>query len=347
MTSRIESLTKKSVTIKDIARMLGISKSTVSRALGGRSDIHPETKQKILDLANQLSYEPNALAINLKQRRTNTIGVIVPETINQFFARAVGGIQKRADMAGVNVMICQSNESYITEKRNLQSLIASRVDGLVASISRETDRSEHFAGLLQRGIPLVFFDRICEDVDASLVYTDNFEIAFEGTKHLIDQGCKRIGFVAGPQHLYNSRTRLEGYLEALRKHNLPILDSLIVHSHYSSDKVEEYTGYYINMPQRPDAIFAINDYAAIEMMHVMKKSGIRIPEDIAVLGFNDENVCRFVEPALSSISHPAHEIGAAAAEIVINHIHHPELPLERRIVKSKLMIRESTRRNTG
>jgi DNA-binding LacI/PurR family transcriptional regulator len=335
---------KKSVTIKDIAKMLGISKSTVSRALGGRSDIHPDTKQKILDLANQLSYEPNALAINLKQRRTNTIGVIVPETINQFFARAVGGIQKRADMAGVNVMICQSNESYIAEKRNLQSLISSRVDGLVASISRETDRFEHFAGVLQRGIPLVFFDRICEDIDASQVHTDNFEIAYEGTKHLIEQGCKRIAFVAGPQHLYNSRTRLEGYLDALKKHNLPVLESMIVHSHYRSDKVEEYTRYFMNMPQRPDGVFAINDYAAIEMMHVMKKSGIRIPDDIAILGFNDESVCRFVEPALSSISHPAHEIGSAAADIVINHIHHPGLPVERRIVKSKLVVRESTRR---
>jgi DNA-binding LacI/PurR family transcriptional regulator len=335
---------KKSVTIKDIAKMLGISKSTVSRALGGRSDIHPETKRKIMDLALQLNYEPNTLAINLKQRRTNTIGVIVPETINRFFARAVGGIQKRADMAGVNVMICQSNESYITEKKNLQSLVSSRVDGLVVSISRETDRSDHFSALLQRGIPLVFFDRICEDIDTSQVFTDNFEIAFEGTKHLIEQGCKRIAFIAGPQHLFNSKNRLNGYLEALRKFNVPLQDSLIIHSDYRSDKVEEYTNYLLNMPQRPDGVFAINDYAAIEMMHIMKKNAIRIPQDIAVLGFNNENLCRFVDPPLSSIDHPAHDIGSAAAEMLINHIHHPDLRFERRIVKSKLVIRESTSR---
>jgi DNA-binding LacI/PurR family transcriptional regulator len=333
---------RKSVTIKDIAKTLGISKSTVSRALGGRTDIHPETKKKILDLAKELNYEPNALAINLKQQRTNTIGVIVPETINRFFARAIGGIQKRADMAGVNVMICQSNESYITEKKNLQSLISTRVDGLVVSISRETDRSDHFQPVLQRGIPLVFFDRICEDIDTSQVYTDNFEIALEGTKHLIDQGCRRIAFISGPQHLSNSRNRLLGYCEALKQHGLPVLDPYIIHSHYRSDKVEEYTRYLMNLPQRPDAVFAINDYAAIEMMYLFRKNGIRIPEDIAVLGFNNENMGRFFEPSLSSIDYPAHEIGAAAADILINNIHHPELSVERRIVKSKLIVREST-----
>jgi DNA-binding LacI/PurR family transcriptional regulator len=333
---------KKAVTIKDIARMLGVSKSTVSRALGGRSDIHEETKKKILELAGQLHYEPNTLAINLKQQKTNTIGVIIPETINRFFARAIGGIQKRADMAGFNVMICQSNESYIAEKKNLHSLVSSRVDGLVVSVSRETDRSDHFASLLDKGIPLVFFDRICEDIAASQVCTDNYEVAFEGTEHLIEQGCQRIAFVSGPPHLFNSSNRLRGYIDALQKHNLPVKESYILHSHYRSDKVEEYTRYLINLPQRPDAIFAINDYAAIEMMHVMKKSGLSIPRDIAILGFNNENMCRFVDPSLSSIDHPAHDMGAAAAEILINHIRHHDLKPEKRIIKSKLVIREST-----
>jgi DNA-binding LacI/PurR family transcriptional regulator len=336
---------KSAVTIKDIAKMLGISKSTVSRALCGRSDIHPETKKKIIDLANQLKYEPNTLAINLKQQKTNTIGVIVPETINRFFARAVGGIQKRADMAGVNVMICQSNESYISEKKNLHSLMSSRVDGLVVSISHETDRSDHFSTLLEKGIPLVFFDRICEDIDASQVCTDNYEVALQGTEHLITQGCKRIAFVAGPPHLSNSRSRLQGYLDALAKYKIPVQESYIIHSHYRSDKVEEYTRYLINLPQRPDAVFSINDYAAIEMMHIMKKAGLRIPHDIAVLGFNNENVCRFVEPSLSSIDNPAHEIGTAAAEILINQIRHHDLKPEKRIIKSKLIVRESTRLN--
>ncbi|WP_333820401.1 LacI family DNA-binding transcriptional regulator [Ohtaekwangia sp.] len=333
---------KKVITIKDIARMLGISKSTVSRALAGRTDIHPETKKKVIELAAQLQYEPNTLAINLKQQRTNTIGVIVPETINRFFARAVGGIQKQAEMAGMNVMICQSNESYISEKKNIQSLVSSRVDGIIVSISTETDRSDHFTALTEKGIPLVFFDRVFEDVEASQVVTNNYEVAMEGTEHLIGQGCQRIAFVAGPEHLQNSRGRLNGYLDALRKHNLQIKDSYIVHAYYGSDKVEEYTRYLLNLPQRPDAIFAINDYAAIEMMHMMKKTGLRIPHDVAVLGFNNENLCRFTEPSLSSIDHPAHDIGVSAAEILINHIRHQDMKPEKRVVKSKLVIREST-----
>jgi len=333
---------KKSVTIKDIARMLSISKSTVSRALSGRSDIHPETKNKILQLASQLNYEPNTLAINLKQQRTNTIGVLIPETTNRFFSRAVGGIQKVADMAGMNIMICQSNESYIAEKNNLHSLVFSRVDGLLVSLSRESDRSDHFKPVIDKGIPIVFFDRICEDIHASQVFTDNYQIAMEGTEHLIEQGCKSIAMMAGQQHLFTSRNRLMGYLDALKKHNLPVLESHIIHTQYASNRVEEYARYIINLPQRPDAVFALNDYTAIEMMHIMKKNGIKIPEDIAFLGFNNENMCRFVEPSLSSIDHPAQDMGSAAAEILINHIRHPDLKPENRLIKSKLVIREST-----
>jgi len=335
---------KKTVTIKDIARMLNISKSTVSRALSGRSDIHPATKNKILELAGQLHYEPNALAINLKQQRTNTIGVIIPETSNRFFARSVGGIQVIADMAGVNVMICQSNESYMAEKKVLHSLVSSRVDGLLVSISRETDSSDHFRPIFEKGIPLVFFDRIIEDLNVSQVFTDNYEIALAGTEHLIEQGCKRIAIMAGPQHIFTSRNRLRGYMDALRRHNQPILESYIVHSHYISNRVEESTRYLINLPQPPDAVFAINDYTAIEMMHVIKKSGLRIPDDIAILGFNNEQMCNFVEPSLSSIDHPAHDMGAAAAEILINHIRHQELLPEKRLIKCKLIPRESTRK---
>jgi DNA-binding LacI/PurR family transcriptional regulator len=334
----------KAITIKDIAKRLGISKSTVSRALGGRSDVHPETKKKILDMASQLQYAPNVLAINLKQQKTNTIGVIVPEIINSFFARALGGIQQRADLAGINVMICQSNESYIAEKKNIHSLISNRVDGLIISISKETDRSEHFEPLLQKGIPFVFFDRVCEDIATSRVVTDNYEIACTGTEHLIQQGCSRIAFISGPPHLFNSSRRLKGFRDTLVKHGLPLTEAYIMHSHYRSDKVEEYTRYLLNLPQRPDGIFAINDYAAVEMMHVIRKHGLRIPEDIAVLGFNNETTSPFVDPSLSSIDQPAHEMGGLAAELLINHIHHPELPVIEKYVKSRLIVRDSTRR---
>jgi DNA-binding LacI/PurR family transcriptional regulator len=335
-------MSSSSVTIKDIARMLGISKSTVSRALSEHSDVNAETRQKVLEVARQLNYSPNAIALNLKQQRTNTIGVIIPETVNRFFAKAIGGIQRIANLAGYNVMICQSDESYVTEKNNLQSLIAAHVDGVIISVSSETDRTDHFDKLLQRNIPVVFFDRISESLQTSQVVTDNYEIAFEGTEHLIAQGCTRIAIIAGPQNLYVSKNRFAGYLDALRKHNIPIRDQYIIHSQFHSGDIEAYTRQLINLPQRPDAVFAINDYAAIEMMHVFKKNGLKIPEDIAVLGFNNEHICKFSEPALSSIELSSYDMGTTAAELLLKQIKGETREPERKLIKSRLVIREST-----
>jgi DNA-binding LacI/PurR family transcriptional regulator len=336
---------QKSVTVKDIARMLGLSKSTVSRALGGKSDIHPETKKKIISLAEQLKYEKNSIAVSLKQKKTNIIGVIVPETINRFFARAIGGIQTRAEMAGMNVMICQSNESYITEKKSLQSLLGSRVDGLVVSVSSETDNSSHFLSLQEKRVPLVFFDRILEDVSASQVVTNNHDVAFQGTLHLIQQNCKSIVFVTGPAHLNTSKNRLQGYVDALSSNNLPFIESNVIYAPYGhNNNTEAYTRQLLSLPQRPDAIFAINDYMAMEMIHLIRKAGLRVPEDIAILGFNNETICEFMEPRLSSIEHPAHEIGMAAADVLLNHIFYSDYVPEKRVITSKLVVRDSTRR---
>ena len=331
-----------SVTIKDIAKILGISKSTVSRALTEHSDVNAETRKEILDIAMKLQYQPNTLAVALKQQRTNTIGVIIPETVNRFFAKAIGGIQHIANNAGYNVMICQSNESVFTEKNILQSLINARVDGILISVSGETECADHFQSLIQKKTPVVFFDRIMEDLETSKVHTDNFEIAFKGTEHLIQQGCKRIAIIAGPQNLFNSRNRLQGYLKALERYSIQVDERYIVHSHFRSNSVEEYTQYLINLPNRPDAVFAINDYSAIEMMHVMKKNGIEIPNDIAVLGFNNDHIGKFTEPALSTIDISAYDIGCAAAEILLKHIKNTEYPIQKRLIRSELVIREST-----
>lgn len=322
--------------------MLGISKSTVSRALTEHSDVNAETRKTILEIAQRLNYQPNTLAVALKQQRTNTIGVIIPETVNRFFAKAVGGIQRVANIAGYNVMICQSNESFITEKNNLQSLINARVDGILISVSGETNCTDHFQSLIEKKIPVVFFDRIVEELQTSQVHTNNYDIAFKGTSHLIQQGCKRIAIVAGPQNLSNSRNRLMGYMDALKKHNLVPDERYIIHSHFRSNTVEDYTRHLISLHERPDAVFAINDYAAVEMIHVLKKNGLRIPKDIAVLGFNNDHIGKFIEPSLSSIDISAYDIGAAAAEILLQHIKEPDYPMQKRLIKSELIIREST-----
>lgn len=331
-----------SVTIKDIAKMLGISKSTVSRALTEHSDVNPETRRAVLDIAQRLNYQPNSLALAFKQQRTNTLGVIIPETVNRFFAEAVGGIQHVANSNGFNVMICQSNESFFTEKNNLKSLVNARVDGVMISVSRETDSIEHFRTLIDKSLPIVFFDRIMEDLPTSQVFTDNYEIAFKGTEHLIQQGRCRIAIIAGPQNLYNSRNRLKGYRDALAKYNMAADERYVVHSHFRSNTVEDYTRYLINVHERPDAVFAINDYAAVEMMHVFKKNGLSIPQDIAVLGFNNDHIGKFTEPTLSTIDVSAYDIGAAAAEILLHHIKDPDYPLQKRVIRSQLIIRGST-----
>jgi DNA-binding LacI/PurR family transcriptional regulator len=337
-------MAKSEATIRDIARILGISKSTVSRALNNHYDVSEETAQKVRELASKIDYQPNLLAQHLKQQRTNTIGVLIPETVNRFTARAVGGIQEVADHAGYNVMICQSNETLATEQNNLRTLIASRVDGLLVSVSRKTDRHEHFQYAIDKEVPLVFFDRIVEELNASQVFSDNYEITFQGTEHLIAQGCKRIAYIAGSKHLHNYRNRLNGYLEALRKHDMAVNDSLIVFTDYSSNDVENYTRHLFSLRQKPDGIFAINDMAALEIMHILKKRGLSIPKDVAVLGFNNENICSLVEPTLSSIDHPAFDMGVAAAEILIKQIANKGVFQEKRMIKSRLVIRESSTR---
>jgi DNA-binding LacI/PurR family transcriptional regulator len=335
---------KSETTIRDIARTLGISKSTVSRALNNHYDVNPETARKVRELATQIDYHPNLLAQHLKQQRTNTIGVIIPETVNRFFAKAIGGIQQVANQAGYNVMICQSNETLALERTNLQTLMASKVDGLLISVSRQTDRHDHLQHIIDKELPLVFFDRIVEELDTAQVYSDNYDICFQGTEHLLAQGCKRIAFIAGPQHLFNSKNRLQGYLDALKKHNINVNESLIGHTNYSNNYIEDFTRYLFNLRQKPDGIFAINDLAALEMMHILKKRGLSIPKDVAVLGFNNENICRLVEPTLSSVDHPAFDMGIAATEILLNMITKKELTVEKRLIKSRLVVRESTNR---
>ena len=332
------------VTIKEIAKLLGISKSTVSRALQKRSDVNSETQRKVQELAEKLRYQPNAMAVNFKNRRTNTIGVIIPETANTFFSRAIGGIQKIATSAGYNVVVCQSNECYNTERNTLLSLISNHVDGVLISVSKETENTDHFCTLLEKKIPVVFFDRICESLETSQVFTDNYEVSFQATQHLIDQGCKRIAILAGPQRLYTSSRRLAGYRDALLKNNIDYNPGLLMFPDFRPDNIEEFIRHLINGDNSPDAIFAINDMAAIEIMHVIKKAGLKIPQDIAVLGFNNEKIGQFVEPSLTSIDLPALEMGSTAAEMLLSRIKNPDHQPEKKLIPSRLIVRDSTRR---
>ena len=332
-------------TIKDIALKLNLSTSTVSRALTDHPDIKKETKKLVLKLARELDYQPNPIALSLKQNRTHILGVIIPETSISFFSKAISGIQEIAAAAGYQVMICSSHESVEIEKQNVQTLLNSRVDGLIISVSKETRDIGHLAKVLDKRVPTVFFDRVCESLHATKVVADNFTISFKTVEHLITTGRKRIAFIAGPQNLYNSRKRLEGYKEALKKYNLTIDDQLIVYSNYEGENVKTYTKSLLDLNPPVDAIFAINDRSAIEMIHLIKQRQLTVPGDIAVVGFNNERFAAFFDPPLSSVDHPAFEMGKAATELLLQHIEDDLLPAQKRVLKSDLVIRESSFKN--
>lgn len=308
------------VTIKDIAQQLQISVSTVSRALRGSPDINSETKKAVLDLAAELDYQPNSIALSLVKRRTNILGVIIPDIAVQFFASAISGIQEVASAAGFNVMICQSNESEQTEANNIQALLSSRVAGIIASVSGNTTNTSHFKILQKKGIPLILFDRVCDDIEASKVIVDDYQGAFAAVDHLVAVGCKRIAHLAGPEKLQITANRKNGYLDALRKNNIPIDESLIKHVDFDRQKSIDATNQWIQSGNRPDGLFAISDRVAIGGMLAIKAAGLRIPQDIAVVGFGNETTSSILDPALTTVMQYPVDMGRQAARLFLEQI---------------------------
>lgn len=336
-------MSKEQVTIRDLALKLNISISTVSRALRGAQEINAETKKAVLELAEKLNYEPNLIAQSLRKSKTNTIGIIVPEIANPFFSTSISGIQEVASKEGYNIMICQSNESYNTEVANVRTLMNSRVDGLLMSLSRETKDFGHIIQLHKKGVPFVLFDRIFEDIDASKVIVDDRDGAFKAVEHLILQGRKRIAHLAGPENLQISNNRIKGYRDALDKHGLAIDDTLVIHCNALKDAAAAETKKLLDMPNPPDAIFTFNDPMAIISFQVIKEMGLKIPEDVALVGFTDEPVSSLLEPSLTTISQPAMEMGRIATELLLNMMKNPGAYVpETRILKTELIIRQSS-----
>jgi len=332
------------VTIKDIAKALGVSPSTVSRALKGHPDISLETRKAVNDLALRLKYEPNAIALSLKQSRSNSIGVIIPEMVHYFFSSVLSGINDVAYDAGFTVIICQSNEIHDREVANVKALYSHRVDGILISISKDSDNFDHLNFLMDNDIPLVFFDRYAQDIVCDKVIVDDFDAAYNATKHLIDEGRKRIAHFSGPQKLLIGRERLEGYKKALKNAGLPIDESLIIHAE-NFEMAREAVGKLLELPETPDAIFAVNDLTAIGAMLTLQKRGIKIPDEIAIVGFSDGRFSGIVEPNLSSVDQHGYEMGTAAARMLIKRIlsKDPFYPAETVILQSSLIVRGSSK----
>ncbi len=335
------------VTIKDIARELGVSPSTISRALKDHPDISPETKKAVTDLAKKLNYQPNILAQNLRKSKTNTIGIIVPEIAHFFFSTVISGIEDIAYAAGYNVIIAQSKESHEREVTDIQALFNSRVDGLLVSIARNTKKFDHFDDLIRKEFPLVFFDRVHNDALTSKVIVDDEQGAYEATTHLISLGHQRIAHLAGPQNLLIGINRLAGYKKALSENNLSIDENLIkICDKGTYEEAEEITKTLLASHNPPDAIFANNDVAAYGSMKAIKDKGLKIPTDVAIVGFSNWLFSELIEPALSTVTQPGFKMGQEAAKLLIKQIElgkNEAFTPKTITLKTDLIIRESSK----
>ncbi|MBX2962911.1 MAG: LacI family DNA-binding transcriptional regulator [Cyclobacteriaceae bacterium] len=340
------------VTIKDIARELGISPSTVSRALKDHPDISPDTKKAVNELAEKLNYQPNIVALSLRQSKTNTIGVIIPEIVHFFFSTIISGIEDVAYSAGYNVIITQSNESEAREITDMKALFNSRVDGMLMSVSRETSNFEHIESMLAKGMPIVFFDRVYNTDQSSKIIVDDFHGAKDATLHLIEQGCRRIAHLEGPPNLDISKQRLEGYKEALQENNIPFSKELIATC--PSGNIEEgkaATEKLLSLKNPPDGIFATNDPSAMGAMQAIKAKGLNMPQDIALVGFSNWFFSSLMDPPLSSVDQPGFEMGQEAAKLLIRQIEKQgkddiAITPETKVLKTRLIIRESSLRKS-
>jgi LacI family transcriptional regulator len=338
------------VTIKDIARELGISPSTVSRALKDHPDISPETKKAVNELAEKLNYQPNIVALSLRQSKTNTLGVIIPEIVHFFFSTVISGIEDVAYSAGYNVILTQSNESSQREMTDMKALFNSRVDGMLLSLSRETTNFDHIESMMAKGVPMVFFDRVYDHPNTSKVIVDDLSGAKEATLHLIEQGCKRIAHIEGSPNLEITKQRLEGYLEALKEKNIPIDKDLIISCPDPSiEGGKSAAEKILAMSNVPDGIFATNDPVAMGAMQAIRAKGLKIPQDIAVVGFSNWLFSSMTDPPLSSVDQPGFEMGQEATKLLIRQIgvkskEDIDPKPETKILKTKLVVRESSLR---
>jgi LacI family transcriptional regulator len=333
------------ITIKDIARELGVSISTVSRALKDHPDISPQTKQMVRDLVEKMKYKPNAIALSLRNQRTNIIGVVVPEIVHHFFSSVISGIDEAAVAAGYNVMFFQSNESYEREVLNIQSILNSRADGVLISLAKGTKKFTHIRQLLDDNIPVVFFDRACDEIETDRVIVDDFEGAFNAVDYLIKTGCRRIAHFAGPQHLQIAYLRKRGYISALEKNGLKVEDDLIIPCDTYEDALQT-TRTLMGKIRPPDAIFTVNDMTAVGTLNSLKSMGFKVPKEVSIVGFTDGLVSSITDPLLTTVSQHGFEIGKKATEILINRINNENDSCKpvTEVVKTDLVVRDSTRK---
>lgn len=335
------------VTIKDIAKALGLSTSTVSRALRDSHEISAETKQLVLDCAEKLNYRPNPIALSLKEKRSRSIGVVVCEIANNFFSQIINGIESIAYDRGYNVIISQSHESYEREVMDLHYLSSRSVDGLLISVSTETNDTSHIRALHEKGLPIVLFDRIADEIKTHTVVSDNFQGAYDATEHLIKNGYKKIAALTNSEFLSITSERLAGYREALLAHDIKPINSWVKHCFYGGmifSEIEEAVNNLLTQKNKPDAIFTTSDKLTTGCLKTLIRRGIRVPDEIAVIGFSNTDIPELLNPSLSVIRQPAYEMGKAATELLLQLIEskRPVKEFEKRVLTPEIQIRDSS-----
>lgn len=329
------------ITIELLAQKLNLSKSTISRAFRDSFDINPKTKQRILEAAKELDFEPNSIAKSLREKKTQRIGVIIPSFTIPFYAQAICGIQEIASKEGYTLLICQSDESYEAEMQNVKSLLNSRVDGIIMSLTTETTQYKHILQLHKKDIPVVLFNRIIDIPNTSKVLVDDYDSSYKMTEYLISRGYKNIIYIAGPKNLMLTSNRLKGFRNAMYVGKIELSEESIFYGDFSIESgfkcAEE-----ILRKVKPDAIFCSCDNVAFGVIKYLKKRGISVPGDIAVAGYTDEPFAALIDPALTTIRQPIHEIGETAAQLLIKKLKYPYSKPEVKVLPTELIIREST-----
>ncbi|MCW3092622.1 MAG: transcriptional regulator, LacI family [Ferruginibacter sp.] len=335
------------VTIKDIGKALGLSTSTVSRALRGSYEISSDTKKQVLEYAEKVNYRPNPIALSLKERRSSSIGVVVCEIANNFFSQVINGIDSIAYNRGYHVIISQSHESYEREVVNVHHLASRSVDGLLVSLSSETTDMAHFINLHEKGLPIVFFDRVTNEIITHKVIVDNYKAAYEATLHLIKNGYKKIAHITSSPFLSITKERLEGYKDALLENGLAFNEKYVKYCSHGGMIVEEIEGALHNLlkiKQKPDAFVTAGDRITTGSLTAIKNLHLRVPEDIALVGFSNTNIPELLNPTLTTIRLPAFEMGQVATELLISIIEskRPVTSFETRVLQTEFFVRESS-----
>lgn len=334
---------KKKYSAKDIAEKLGISTSTVSRAIRDSHDVSAETRKKVLELAHKLKFKPNKNASALASGATMNIGVVLPFITNYYFSTVISGIQDEAYRQGYNIILYVTNDDKEKERDLLENMDVSMLDGLLISISSNTIMQDHFEKLLEDGLPIVFFDKVPAEIRASKVVQNDFEGAYSATKHLIDCGYTKIAHIAGPQHLSFTRLRINGYLRALKRFRIPYREEYIIHSGFSQENGFDDTLKLLALRDPPNAIFAVNDRKGVGAILALKKMHISVGTSFGVIGFTNDPISTIVEPNLSTIEEPAFEIGKQSCFLLIKHIKYKNYEIENNILSGKLIARASAK----